>query len=290
MYVWCRYAYICVYVLHVWDWKRLFDARKWILSLRAADSVNTCEDERQGCWRRNQQGGWRRIIKVSSVQQHKSQVLGWNQYFCLDLKKEKRQQMKISAHNLLSVMLRVQRLKKKTHNVASRFIGFGELPGSSAEGFLHRQFNRCHSFCHIKDRRGRQRAAKLRHASAGFFFEVQGCRLSRLFPTLSRTSGIRSCCFYWPWTFNLLSWPFTSELWTTDPGQPAVCLKEWNFPFSVYLISQVRSLHNTAGPLAQDGKIPPLSFLVFTCKPSILCFSHPVWGFQGRRFSLLWVL
>lgn len=36
------------------------------------------------------------------------------------------------------------------------FIGFGELPGCSAEvsvpasGFLVRQFNRCHSFCHIK--------------------------------------------------------------------------------------------------------------------------------------------
>lgn len=41
----------CLFV-YVWDWKRAIDALKWILSLLAADSINTCEDDRQGCWRR----------------------------------------------------------------------------------------------------------------------------------------------------------------------------------------------------------------------------------------------
>lgn len=196
----------------------------------------------------------------------------------------------LCARNLLSVTLGAPWLKKNTHKnnhpsrkVASRFIGFGEQPGSSAEGLPLWQFNRCHSFCHIKDRRGRRRAGKLRHATAGFFFEVQGCRPSRSFPTLSRTSGIQSCCFYWPWTFSLFCWPFTSELWTTDPGHCAVCLKEWNFWLYVCLdvravvfISQVQSLHNTAS--------------LFSPVNLCFCIFSPVWGFQGGGRWLFWVL
>lgn len=138
---------------------------------------------------------------------------------------KKWQQMKSCAHNLHSVMLGALWLKKKNNHQpaagqvhASHFIGFGELPGSSVEGFPLWQFNRCHSFRHIKDGRGRRASWKAVTRDRRVSFEVQRCRPSHLFPTLSRTSGIQLCCFYWPWTFKLFCWPFTSKLWTTDPG------------------------------------------------------------------------
>lgn len=170
--------------------------------------------------KRSQQGG--RGDSLSIVKQQKSPVLRWSLDFFVEGKSDSRWRAVLTI--CIQLCLVLCDWKKNNHQPAagqvhaSHFIGFGELPGSSAEGFPLWQFNRCHSFRHIKDGRGRRASWKAVTRDRRVSFEVQGCRLSHLFPTLSRTSGIQMCCFYWPWTFKLFCWPFTSKLWTTDPG------------------------------------------------------------------------
>lgn len=183
--------------------------------------LSTCKDDRQGCWGKASRvggGGWLNRPMLNNTL-HKC----WDG-ICLVAKKDNKLRVVHTICFQLCLVLHdgknTQKQWPKPEKVASRFIGSGEQPRSSADALPLWQFNRCHSFCHIKARRGRRRAAT-RDCSSSLRFS--GCRSSRSFPTWSRTSGIQSCCFYWPWTFNLFCWPFTSELWTTHPGPCAVC-------------------------------------------------------------------